>query len=581
MRTDVEVVMSGNSALANGRSYMGTLGSKLHSFFDVDSTPLRMSHKVYTAFSLLLITVCGAYARFYKLTSVGLLDGDDFFYYKWAYNWFVNDYNLFGLYRIANPIIGKSALAIFGVNDYSIHIIVCIFGLLNIIFSFIVSYLSTRSTGIALAVSLVHALSLRVVEVDRTLIPYTITETFFLLSCIAYIKSLSIVLYNFSSKNFCLLYMAFSGLLLSIAAHAHWEVACHGATMFIFIFLFNHCISEKPVAFSIIASMLFSVGFWGPIFIGMLVFSPTEVMSGILNVTSTLKGMALQKDFSALGYSIEIFSLLKVVVVKNTGSFTLGFMFFAALFCLFFGRNYSMTSGNNSTHRLRLATSYLFIFLIAFYIITIKAFKMDSFLKHWHAQHLATLVLCFTLYWFNNFIRSLFKKKLGQSALVFSVFLFIVWVQSQPWEVFTTRFHSPTPYRAMGNVLSKRVTNSDRVLITPYLVLDFRYQTLTPPSYLTKEFVDHIFEYTSDLPFERQVSKNGIRYLVIATDLVHEQSGTQIGVKANLGRAYGLTPEAYSLSDELALLKTYITHVNAVLLYKAKGVEIYDLRPGS
>lgn len=529
---------------------------------------------------LLLIVSLGAYVRFAKLTSVGLLDGDDFFYFKWAYNWFVGDYKLFGLYRIANPIIGNLALLTFGINDYSFHLFVAAIGVVNILLSYVLSMSMTKMRIVSLSVAFIHSLSLRVVEVDRTLIPYTITEFFFITSCIFFIIFLRYCVTNavHKSRTFSLSFL--SGMFLSFAAHSHWDVACQAVTMICFIFIFIHFATNQSAVFILIAALLFAFGFWIPILIGMLTFSPVVVISGIFSAKSTLAGMALQKTFSTISLLASILSLYKVIVAKNTGSYLLGIMFIVSVCWVIlihtkFGK-FSLIYAKRSEKIIILFP----MFLVAVYFFTIKILNMDTFLQHWHAQYLTPFVLSVTFFLLYDLLRST-RFKPQHRDIVFCVLVLSVFVQCQPLEPFTNRLHSPTPYRAMGDTLAHRASFSDRVLITPYVVLDFRYQTLTPPSYLTKEYVDHIFEYSDDLPFDRQIAKNGIRYLVISTELVNKQSSVQIGVRANIGRAYGLTSETYSLSKELLLLRAYVDKVQAIPLYISNGTQIYDLRPGT
>ncbi|MBU1040646.1 MAG: hypothetical protein KKF77_06085 [Proteobacteria bacterium] len=210
-----------------------------------------------------------------------------------------------------------------------------------------------------------------------------------------------------------------------------------------------------------------------------------------------------------------------------------------------------------------------------------RVLNFDSFIRNWHAQHLTVIVLVFTFTLLSSLLNAVFPNPKSTARYVFLLLLIAVFVQSQPLEAFTARFHHPTSYRIMGDVLSSRVSAKDRVLVAPYLVLDFRYQTLTPPSYLSKEYVDHIFEYTSDLPLRIQIQKHGIRYFVDAKQLIHNNADDQVGVKSNLGRVYDIDPNEYSLEIEYARMKEYLREVNAVMIFSSDKIDIYDLKSGT
>jgi hypothetical protein len=101
---------------------------------------------------------------------------------------------------------------------------------------------------------------------------------------------------------------------------------------------------------------------------------------------------------------------------------------------------------------------------------------------------------------------------------------------------------------------------------------------MTPPCYVQKEYVDHVFEYTDDAPFENQLRQHAIRFIAIEKSLADPRLSAEVGFRDVLGKVYGLSHGDYTVHKEYMILTEYLRKHPSSIVYKSDMIEIYELK---
>jgi len=521
---------------------------------------------------LALLLAAGAYVRLAGITQVGFANSDDFYYYRWAYDWFRGLTYTQGSYRLAIPFFGAVSIAVFGPNDYAIHAFTACVGVANVLLAYFVVRALAAPRWLALAVCFVHGLSRRVVEFDRTEPTTALTEFFFLMAVLLFVQSLRSQEKQGSGPRQLLL-LAASGLSLCVSGHTHWDMAAHAVSLMAFL-LFYDSMTRFSLGWWLAKAATFSAAFFAPILAGMCYYGPQQVLNGIMFGKYILQLTQLD-SLQQLGFFPALAYIYQRVIVGPVAASVLSVLFLLALplalLALRDALRQRMSGQPAQGDELLL---HLPLALTLVYTLSLTILRINTEFRQ--PQHLSPLVLLFVGGWLARGLERMARWPKARLAAAVLIPLVVV-LQMDPRQVFTDRFRQVSVYRTLNNVLAGRVDGMRRLLIAPYTVLDCRYQVLTPPSYFVKDDVDHIFEYTDDLPLDAQLRKHRITYVAFANGLTHKESGNFVGVRATLGKVYGLAPEAYSESRERELFDRALAERGAQTLYRDADVAIYEL----
>ncbi len=533
--------------------------------------PVRPAHDLDWSKTLLLLCIFlagGAYARFAGLSLVGLSTGDDFLYWKWAYDWYNGDFTVYGLYRIANPFIGALGIKVFGVNDYALHFTNASFGLLNIVLVFLFASQVTGSRIQALCAAFVQALSRRAVEIDRFETPHTFSETSILLTSIVLLAYLKRQGGQQRMTPSGLALLALSGLCLGFAAHTHFDMSFCGPSIVGFLLLVALCTHRSWRRF-LQEMLVFTTGYFVPLAAGVAYFSYSTVLGALFGMRELqhLNHLPTLADQNWLYYTY----------VRAVGG-SIGADLVPVLFlCLV---PYAAWTVAGSAKRGEIDRSALLSLLsplmLLVYVVVLSFVRIPIFNRH--SLFLLPFVAVFTIFWTWRVLEALgrshrrFMPLLGVAVLAL-VFL----VQFKPQESFSAKWQKPSAYRQMYDALKGRINHEERLLITPYVVRDFRYQTLTPPAYFAKRDVDHVFEYTQDCGLDESVRRRNIRYVAIAYELADARSARFTALRQLVGSQYGMPAAEYSLEADYRFLEQWLAARGAVALHSTAELAVYDL----
>ncbi|MBU1230907.1 MAG: glycosyltransferase family 39 protein [Proteobacteria bacterium] len=540
-----------------------------------NAPPAGPAHDLDWSKTLLLLCILlagGAYARFAGLSLVGLSTGDDFLYWKWAFDWYNGDFTIYGLFRIANPLIGALGIKIFGVNDYALHFTNASFGLLNIVLVFLFASQVSGSRTQALCAAFVQALSRRVVEIDRFETPHTYSETFILLTAIlllAYLKHQD-GQQSMTSRGMALLVL--SGLCFGFGALTHFDLSFCGPSIVGFLLLVALC-AHRSWKRALQEMLVFTAGYFVPLAAGIAYFSYTTMFGALF-------GMRELQHLNHLP-TLANQNWLYYTYVRAVGG-SIGADLVPVLFLLLVP--YAAWSVAGSARRGEIDRSALLSLLsplmLLAYVGVLSFVRVPIFNRH--SLFLLPFVAVFVIFWTWRVLASLGRSRharrwrLGGVVVLALVFL----VQFKPQECFSAKWQKPSAYRQMHDVLKGRINHNERLLITPYVVRDFRFQSLTLPAYFTKRDVDHVFEYTQDCGFDESVRRRKIRYVAIAYELADARSAGFTALRQIVGSQYGMLAADYSPEAEYRFLRRWLADRGAVELHNTDELAVYDLGQG-
>lgn len=529
-----------------------------------------------------VIIILAAYIYFLKITTLGIWGADNFEYWGWGYRWAHGEYGLFGFYRPVVSLLYSLAFKTIGINDYSIKILNAILGINNILLSFLIASLISRSWHVGVAVSIVYVFSPSMIYIVKHEMVHTMSGFFLLLSTLAFI-----LFYRLKNKpgsryvSFQYGFLGLSGILLGIACHTHPEIAFVGPG-FIAWMMFAAIMNWESIQ-TLMAwvknAFIFTLSFFIPFGIGVYFFSLTKISQNLSSVHWIVSGPKFDIPF------FEYFP----IVFRNLVSFPfynsepISFLFkIAGIFML-------MLKVFGSPNQRRQDEDGLLIFLpllvVFSYLIgyTYFSFKLLSRLFIPFAAFVPMVIF----HWFNKMIE--FSRLKHVSIPLFSIAVLIgltIW-PPKPWTLFYPSSYKPSPYRQSYDLLKNKVNHQKRILVTPYTAFIWRkgfiggYRGIDEDGavnklYFKKEYVDYISDFSSNLSLEEILKRNNIRYVIFSKRIHHKKNLHTL--KAKLGLAYGFSTSEYSLEKEKKYLIDFFESTGAHRVLNEKDLIIYQLK---
>lgn len=403
--------------------------------------------------------ILGAALHFYRVTEIGMIGDDDFFYWETARQWALGNFILTDHYRPFAYFLFGLSQRIFGVNDWSIKLLNCLLEVVNILIVFLLSKRILKNFSFSLLATLIYAwIPFAFLQTGRDAI-HIVSATFMLLTLLTFFKA-----FKEQIVNKYLLFI--SGVSLGLTANTHPDLGVLGLSFVIFTAYKDTVIyQEKNWSTKLkkicIHSGLFTTGFLMPFIIVFTSYGIGNVLDSFLTTTDrqTGGGGSLFIKLPTLAYNFLAFSSSSLFV----WSLIMGSIFSFYLF----------KKKNRPIHDFAFFFAMTFVNYLFFYTILIS--------KHMIYRLYFPMIIIPILYFLLT-LKSIKVRPLVASGIV-GVLLLSFWNFNPLTHHFFPLNRSVSPYKVLSDTLEEYIekthTSLGNILVLPLTT----YASRTPLTY--------------------------------------------------------------------------------------------------
>lgn len=518
----------------------------------------QKASQIFTIFILGIIIAFAAYVRFVGLTREGMIGSDVFQYWQIAKWWTEGNFTLDGFYRPFIYLLFSLWMKIFGEYDYTLSVFNAGMDLINIFLIFIITKHISKKNYLALSAALVYATLPGIIHYSRISLVHIPSATFVLLSTLVFLKFLD-TNRELQKKLFSFL----TGLLVSLTAHIHPDLAFLAPVYLIYIVIYSLNQKVRYGGFITLKSLkfilLFLVGFSVPYIIGIAYY-------GLFMFLNT---MLRERTDGAVGISpLQLWWQIIYSGIKTHTYSTLPLLFFGSIFIAIYQRLAGFKSDLKDYLTSALVLGYslvgtlvltryierLFIPIIPLVLISIAVWCVKLFSGKWSFVNHSLMVIGTIFFVYLNisaFFPSLQKYQSGYQSI----------------------------YREAFDILKDRVNENDKILITPYIFYSHR-KAFQAPFYFGQN-ARYIIEYPYDGRYLQDlIDEYNFSYVYIAKEeldtRIIDQSRREIPIDF-----YGLRlnnwENGYSVERELEIINNYLRVTKAKKIFESEHGIIYQL----
>jgi hypothetical protein len=502
---------------------------------------------------LIVILFFSAWVRFDGITEQGIKQGDNFRYVREAKIWADGQPPEFAeiFYRPVSYLLQAAAIKIFGYNDYSIKIFHGFMDLINILLIFLIAARLAKNLWVGVVSSLLYGFLPSVISFTRSELVHVETTTFVLLALFFFILSDSK-----GEKGFKVyLFIFLAGLNSGLAANTHADIAFLAPGYVFYLFIKSYDSQNKKESFKkfFTHAFIFSIAFFTPYFLGLLLFGIKKVLQVLLSELSAAQAMSVEiygKISKPLVFLYIFYYLMKSYFGKQV--LLMGILLLITIFIMIYRR---IKKKKESDPLL----GYLPFILIFFYALLHACF-FDVF-SEGIGRYLMPL-LPMTIFIITLWYYKIFKQLLGKYSLIAFICLFTILFLLNP-KTLPGKMKYKFQYRYIYDILKDDVDSQNKLLIAPAAAYSFD-RGFTSDLYFGKNAV-----YMCHLPIKDEYNLKFLKELLRGRNIRYIFLGKRIDPRISLNltprkkntlyhRWFRNDKNPYSLRKDLEIIKAYI-----------------------